>query len=169
MSRLRLLPDFRLANRECYGRPFDDLLTDLNIIMVTHVAEVSHGPVSESIRSLILIAENRGAGGGSVRGFDIRSPAGFCDRCCEPHLVSEEGSNLVAICDSGGLISQLWDAEFGARILIVNACRNVLYDGPYAKVGLLALRFKLEELLPPHRIARAPPGRRQSVRRDTAA
>ncbi|MFQ5589624.1 MAG: hypothetical protein ACE5HE_00545 [Phycisphaerae bacterium] len=99
MLRLRLLPDFRLADGEGREQPFDDFLADYNVIMLTHVAEGTHKPAADLLRA--LVAEGRGVEGVPVRGFDIRSLDGFCDRSCGPHIVFQ-GREFVTICDSGG-------------------------------------------------------------------
>lgn len=166
MLRLKLLPDFQLANGNGKDRSFKDFLADYNVIMLTHSSEASHCPASELLRS--FLAEGRGVEGASVRGFDIRSHDACCDQCCGPHAVFE-GHELVTICDSGGLIRRLWGMESNAWILIVNAGRNVLDDGPLAEIERLAMQFSLDVALSPHRIARAPPGRRHTGRSDTAA
>lgn len=166
MLRLRILPDFQLANGNGNEQSFKDFLADYNVIMLTHSAEASHDPADELLRS--FLAECRGVEGVSVRGFDIRSHDAFCDQYCGPHVVFE-GHGLVTICDSGGLIWRLWGMESKAWILIVNAGRNVLDDGPLAEIERLAMQFSLDVALSPHRTARAPPGRRHTGWSDTAA
>lgn len=166
MLRLRILSDFKLANGDGDERPFDDFLADFNVIMLAHSPEPSHHTANELLHS--FIAECRGVEGVSVRSFDIRSHDEFCDQCCGPHIVFE-GHDLVTICDSGGVIRRLWGMESEAWILIVNAGRNVLDDGPLAEVERLAMQFNLDVALSIHRIARAPPGRRHMGRSDNAA
>ena len=166
MLRLRILPDFLLASENRNERSLKDFLADYNVIMLAHSTEAAHGPAPELLRS--FVAEGRGVEGVSVRGFEIQSHDAFCDQCCGPHLVNE-GRELVTVCDSGGLVRRLWGVESEAWILIVNAGRNVLDEGPLAEVERLAMQFSLDVALSPHRIARAPPGRRHMGRRDTAA
>ena len=166
MLRLRILPNFKLANGDGRERPFDDFLADYNVIMLTHSPESSHSTTGELLRS--FVAECRGVDGVSIRGFDIRSHDAFCDQRCGPHAVLE-GRELVTICDSGGLIRRLWGMDGEAWILIVNAGRNVLDDGPFVEVERLAMQFTLDVALSPRRTARAPPERRYTGRSDTAA
>ncbi|MFQ5589625.1 MAG: hypothetical protein ACE5HE_00550 [Phycisphaerae bacterium] len=59
--------------------------------------------------------------------------------------------------------------ESDAWILIVNAGRNVLDDGPFAEIERLAVQFSLDVALSPHRAARAPPDSQSVDRRDGAA
>lgn len=166
MLRLRILPDFQLANGNGKERSFKDFLADYNVIMLTHSAEASHSPADQLLGS--FLAKGRGVEGVSVRGFDIRSHDIFCDQCCGPHVVSQD-REFVTVCDSGGLIRCLWGVESDAWILIVNAGRNVLDDGPYAEIERLALQFSLDVALTQHRNARAPPQHQHGRRRDTAA
>ena len=161
MLRLRVLSDFRLANGNGHEQPFDDLLTNFNFILLTRAAGTSHNPASDLIRSLTVECE--GVEEVPVRRFDIRSLDGFCDRCCGPHVVSEEGGDLVTICDSGGLIRRLWGVEADTWILVVNRSRNVLDDGPLAEIERLVTQFNLDVALSPHRIARAPPDRKDTT------
>lgn len=166
MLRLRLLPDFKLADCNGHERPFDDFLADFNVILLTHTREACHGSADELLRS--FLAEGRGVEGVRIHGIDIRSHDAFCNKCCGPHVVFH-GRELVTICDSGGWIRRLWGVESDAWILIVNAGRHVMDDGPLTEIERLAMQFSLDVALSPHRFARAPPGRRQVVRRDTAA
>jgi len=166
MLRLRLLPDFKLADGDGHERPFDDFLADFNVILLTHTPEACNGSSDELLRS--FLAEGRGTAGASVHGIEIRSHDAFCKQCCGPHVVLQ-GRELITICDSGGLIRRLWGVESDAWILVVNAGRNVLDDGPIAEVERLCLQFSLDVALSPHRIARAPPDEKQTGRRDTAA
>jgi len=166
MLRLRLLPDFKLANGDGHERSFDDFLADYNVIMLTHSAEASHNPADELLRS--FLAEVRGVEGVSVRGFDIRSHDVFCDECCGPHVVVE-GRELVTICDSGSWVRRLWGMESDAWILIVNAGLNVLDDGPLAEVERLSMQFSMDVTLSPRRPPRAPPEQERRGRRGTAA
>lgn len=166
MLRLRLLPDFKLTDGFGRDRPFDDFLADFNVIMLTHSAQASHGPADELLRS--FLAESRGVADVTVRGFDIRSHDGFCDECCGPH-VAFETREFITICDSGGLIRRLWGVESDAWILVVDASRNFLDDGPLAEVERLAMQFSLDVALSPHRTARAPPKRQRAGGTETAA
>ena len=155
MSRLKLFPDFRLANGKGRDRPIGEFFADHNVILLTHVDAASHGPAVSLIRT--LVAERQDVSGITVRGFDIRSLDGHCDRFSGPHLISEEGDELITICDSGGLIRRLCGVESEAWIMVVNAWREVLYVEPLAEIERLAMQLELDEALPSHRIARAPP------------
>ncbi|MCO6438620.1 MAG: hypothetical protein J5J06_16125 [Phycisphaerae bacterium] len=166
MLRLRMLPGFRLADGDGHERPFDDFLADFNVILLTHTSESCRGATDELLRS--FLAEGRGVAGVSIHGIDIRSHDAFCKQCCGPHVVFH-GRELITICDSGAWIRRLWGVESDAWILIVNAGRHVLDDGPLTEIERLAMQFGLDAALSPHRSARAPPTREGTGRRDTAA
>ncbi len=150
MSYKRILASFKLADGNGHERPFDEFLADYNVIMLTRSADASHRPVDELLRS--FVAEGRGIRGVSVRGFDIRSHDSFCDQCREPHVVFQ-GRELITVCDRDGLIRRLWGVKSDAWILIVNAGRDVLDQGPRAEVERLAMQFSLDVALSPHRTA----------------
>lgn len=166
MLRTNLLPNFKVSVGGGRQRAFDDMLADYNVILLTRVSEGSHALASELLRS--FVAEGRGVEGISVRGFDIRSLAGFCDWSQGPHAVFQ-GHDLVVICDSGGLIRRLWEMESDAWVFVVNGNRNVVDEGPLPEVERLAMQFSLDVALSTHRTARAPPDRRKAGWRDTAA
>jgi len=167
MLRLRLLPNFKLADEAGHERPFDEFLADYNVIMLTHTPDASHGCADELLRS--FLSEARGVEGVSVRGFDIRSHDAFCNLCCGPHTVFES-HEMVTICDSGGLIRRLWGMESEAWILIATAGRHVLDDGPLAEVERLLTQFTLDVALSSPRTPQAPPpGPPNTGRSGTAA
>jgi len=165
MLNLNPLPDFQLANEDGDERSFRDFLADYNVVMLIRSNEAAHGPVPELLRS--FVAGSRGADGISVRGIEIRSYDGLCDRCCGPHVVFR-GRELVTVCDSGGLVRRLWGVESDAWILIINADRSVIDDGPLAEVERLAMQFSLNAAAP-HSTSRSPPRRRYIGWREAAA
>ncbi len=166
MLHLRMLPNFKLANGNGLEKPFDDCLADYNVIILTHSLEISHDSKADLIRG--FLDEGRGVKDVSVRGFDVRSHDAFCDQCSGPHVVFQD-HELTTICDSGGLIRHLWGMESEAWILIVNAGRNVLDDGPLAEAKRLVMHFNLDVALSSPRAARSPPKRQHAGRKDTAA
>ncbi len=133
----RLLPDFVLSNGDGGERPFHDLLTDFNILVIRRVPEPSHGTATELLRS--LLAENRGTKDVTVSGFDIRSPDRLCETCHGPHIVFQ-GRNLVTICDSGGIILRLFGVVGDDKIFVIRSDRHVIDAGSIREIDRLTVR-----------------------------
>ncbi len=154
MNRRRLLPDFVLANGDGSDHPFHEFLTDLNIVMLTHVPEASHGPASELLRS--LVAQVGCLGHVRIRGFDIRSFDGDCSTCTRPHVVYA-GQVVTTICDSGETIRRLLGVCETDRFFVVGAGRRIMHTCSIDHVLQLSRRLNSVAETAATSTARAPP------------
>ncbi len=162
----RLLPDFVLSNGDGSERLFRELLADFNILAIRRVPVPSHGPATELLRS--LLAENRGAGDVTVRGFDIRSPDRLCEKCQKPSIVFQ-GRDLITICDGCDLIYRLFEVVGDDKFFVISADRHVIDGGSIREIERLSMRLGLDPASSSHRISQAPREPKHPSHRDTAA
>ena len=128
-----IIPDFRLTNGGDLERPFPEYLGDFNILAIRRVPMPSHGPATKVLQR--LLAQNRGAEGGTVRGFDIRSPDRPCGTCRGPHIVFA-GPDLATICDSDGRILRKFGVVGYDRFFVVRSGLQVVDVGSISEIGL---------------------------------
>ncbi|MFQ5589623.1 MAG: hypothetical protein ACE5HE_00540 [Phycisphaerae bacterium] len=159
MAPKRTLPSFTLGGGDGHERPFQELLADFNILTIRRVPVPSHGPATKLLWS--LLAQNRGAGDETVRGFDIRSPDRFCETCSVSRIVFQ-GEHLVTICDSSGAIYRRFGVVGDDRFFVIGSDRRVIDAGSIREIARLGMRLGLDGAPSRHRIARAPPEQHQA-------
>lgn len=148
MVNKELLPDFPLANEGDLERPFSEYLGNFNILAIRRVPVPSHGPATKLLRR--FLAQNRVAEGGTVRGFDIRSPDQPCKTCRGPRIVST-GRDLATVCDGDGSILQKFGVVGYDRFFVVRSGSHVIDMGSISEIGLSGMQRELGEAWAQHR------------------